>query len=183
MRPPEAWRDQAAEAQALIAWTDLLGDVLHLEAMQGARVLARSGRAFFPTAGELLQSAHPVHAISGDEAWAALTPLIRKHGSYHPPTHPDRELERDGWRLAPDPEEERRLWAALDTVGGWSGRCALLTDDVAPARAAFRTAYETSVKRARSIGAIDAVARIEARGNLTMSMDDDKVVQFPRVRG
>lgn len=185
LRPPEALSSPVADAHAAIVWARLLSDLTDDDAWSAARVLARSGRSFFPTAGELLTAARSAEAavsMSGDEAWSLVAEKVRRHGYYDPPQPPGGELERGRWRLHEDPAVEARLWSALGTCGGWSGRCLLETAQVAAARASFREVFASIEKRDHIRGEIDAVKRIEQRGLLALSMDDEKVVQFPRGR-
>ena len=119
--------------------------------------------------------------MSGDEAWSLIADKVRRHGYYDPPQPPGGELERGRWRLHEDAAVEARLWTALGTCGGWSGRCLMETDSVAAARASFRQVFERLEQRDRVRSEVDAVARLEARGPLALGMDDDNVIEL-RVR-
>jgi len=185
MKPPASWRGDDATSDAAIVWVDLLSDVTHAQAMDAAHRVARRGGQWFPTAGDLCEAIREtaaVVAMSGDEAWTHVAMLMRRHGSWHPPVRPGQPVGRDEWRLHDDPATEADLWTALESVGGWSGRCAMLTEDVAPNRASFRQVFDAASRRSRVRAESSVVAMIEGRaGSLALSMDEqpDNVRRLP----
>ena len=166
-------------------WADTLADVTHEQAMDVARRVMRKGGQFFPAVGDLCEAVREsaeVVAMTGDEAWTHVAMLMRRHGSWHPPVRPGQPTGRDEWRLHDDPATEADLWTALESVGGWSGRCAMLTEDVAPNRASFRAVFDAATRRVRIRSESNLVRQIEARGgSLALSMDEapDNVRRLP----
>ena len=185
LKPPEAWRGAQGEAEAAVVWADTLSDTTHAQAMDAARRVMRRGGQFFPTVGDLCEAIREtaaVVAMTGDEAWTHVAMMVRRHGSWHPPVRPGQPVGRDEWRLHDDPATEADLWTALESVGGWSGRCAMLTEDVAPNRASFRQVFDAAARRSRVRAESSVVAMIEGRaGSLALSMDEqpDNVCRLP----
>ena len=182
MKPSTEWRASQGEAESAVVWTDLLFDVTHDQAMDAAHRVARRGGQWFPTAGDLREAVREtaaVVAMTGDEAWTHVAMMVRRHGYCHGPTRPGEPVERGGRRLHDDPATEADFWSALESCGGWMGRCALLSDDVAPARASFRNVFEACARRSRVRAESDVVAMIEARaGSLALPMSGN-VVALP----
>jgi hypothetical protein len=75
------------------------------------------------------------------------------------------------WRLAEDSAERAALELGLSALGGWEGLCNLGNDQVGPARASFRAAYERAKadldQRAREVAVQALLETPRARRLLT----------------
>lgn len=119
LRPPAAWADPVARGRAVDVWALVLADVTD-DAIVGAAVAyLRTGAAYWPTPGQLLEQLRetPAGTDTADEWWGRLRALRVERGS----TPPLRPGQPEPWTLSPSPIGARVLWAALEAIGGWAG--------------------------------------------------------------
>lgn len=95
------------------------------------------------------QSAHSVRWVACVAPGAlveSLSEAVVSHGDDDPPSGSAR---REVWRLHADATTERRMWIALDALGGWRDACHVEREgdaaDRNAARASWRRAYDAAV--------------------------------------
>lgn len=136
---PKSFVDRPTVAAAARAWASVLSDVDVDELREAMVVFARNGSKFFPSPGELLKLVPRFAAANvgdADEDWGELMRLLRRYGWPNPPTRDG--AVNEGWR----PEDlavARRIERGIAALGGWQACCKLETDDLAAARASFRS--------------------------------------------
>jgi hypothetical protein len=144
---PQAIRDEPEATVSM--WHTLLADLSDEDLTAAVmRYLRAPDSQFWPTPGKLLDLApsrqKAIAANDADSEWGYLLECVRRKGWPNPPG--------ERWQLAEDPLRKEALEAGLRSVGGWAALCALETDQMAAARAAFRTAYRAIVERREQDG-------------------------------
>lgn len=164
--------------RAMLTWRDTTYDISDQELLAAVTAYLRTPEAkWWPSIGTLLELTPRGHAMAclaqaGDEQWGEAMTRLRRHSSANAPVSPDdprwaevRTTFRGAptampWRWSDDPNECRAIQSGLAAMGGWRAFQVLQEDQLAPARAAFRSAYSAVVKR----GPVDEVIkRLEQR--------------------
>jgi hypothetical protein len=139
---PIAWDDPRKVKLGLIAYGAVFRNVGNEETMAATMAFVESGEKFWPQPGVLKQytTAATISSIDqSDEAWGETISMLGSKGRNYPPG--------SGWEFDGTDLHRAACKAGIAAAGGW--RALSMQDEgaMAPERAAFRSAYRSTISR------------------------------------
>ena len=167
---PGAWVEPRKALMGLKVYEMVFRNTSNEDAVAAAMAYIESGEKFWPQPGLLKQytTAATISSIDqSDEAWGETIRMLGSKGRNYPPG--------SGWEFDGTDLHRAACKAGIAAAGGW--RALSMQDEgaMAPERAAFRSAYRSTISRKQIIEQHESINQyLEGRPSIRLLVNKDQ---------